>query len=83
MAPSSQGPSRAGQGGRGRAPCQAGQGRARQRTIAIVSLVVGIVVVVSLVLVILNNGKSATPSAQVAPSVATGHGGVVFDARVW
>ncbi|MDO8106642.1 thioredoxin domain-containing protein [Isoptericola sp. b441] len=51
----------------------------RQRTIAIVSLVVGIVVVVSLVLVILNNGTSAAPAAQVTPTVATGHGGIVFD----
>lgn len=51
---------------------------ARQRTIAIAALVVLIVVVGVAVTVILNNGKTPA-TAQVAPSVATGHGGVVFD----
>lgn len=55
---------------------------ARQRTIAIVSLVVGLVVVVTLVMVILNNGKSSSNTAtadQVTPTAASGHGGFIFD----
>jgi protein-disulfide isomerase len=55
---------------------------ARQRTIAIVSLVVGLVVVVTLVMVILNNGKSSSTAAtgdQLTPAAASAHGGFVFD----
>ncbi len=52
--------------------------QARQRTIAISALVVGLVVVGVLVAVILGQGKTPA-SAQVTPAFATAQAGVVFD----
>lgn len=52
--------------------------QARQRTIAIAALVIGLVVVGVLVAVILNQGKTSA-DAQVTPEVSSARGGVVFD----
>ena len=54
---------------------------ARQRTIAIAALVVGLAVVGGLVAVILNQGSrsSAATTDQLNPAAASAHGGFVFD----
>lgn len=55
------------------------QAAARQRTIAIAALVIGLVVVGVLVAVILNSGRTTT-TPQSTPESVSSRGGVVFDA---
>lgn len=58
------------------------QAAARQRTIAIAALVIGLVVVTGLVVFIINQGSAsgAATGPQLTPAAASTHGGVVFDA---
>lgn len=52
---------------------------ARQRTIAIAALVIGLVVVGSLVAVILSNGRGGSAAAAAGPASVSDRGGMVFD----